>query len=77
MTRRQASTNGFREPLCKSFTALPGSLFREGLCHAQNITIARAATGCGAGVWTAKFHANTTFKGDPKKTACDTLINEN
>jgi hypothetical protein len=40
----------------------------------KNITTARAATGCGTGVWTAKFHANTTFKGDPKKTACDTLI---
>jgi hypothetical protein len=40
-------------------------------------TTAHAATGCGTGVRTAKFYANNTLKGDPKKTACDTLINEN
>ncbi|MFJ4849099.1 MULTISPECIES: PA14 domain-containing protein [unclassified Streptomyces] len=38
---------------------------------------AHAATTCSAGVWTAAYYANTTFKGTPKKTACDTSINEN
>ncbi|MDX2707743.1 PA14 domain-containing protein [Streptomyces sp. PA03-6a] len=38
---------------------------------------AHAATTCSTGVWVASYYANTTFKGTPKKTACDTSINEN
>ncbi|WUD74502.1 PA14 domain-containing protein [Streptomyces sp. NBC_00510] len=38
---------------------------------------AHAATTCSTGVWLASYYANTTFKGTPKKTACDTSINEN
>ncbi|MFF7211070.1 PA14 domain-containing protein [Streptomyces sp. NPDC008238] len=38
---------------------------------------AHAATTCSTGVWVASYYGNTTFKGTPKKTACDTSINEN
>ncbi|WP_327258381.1 MULTISPECIES: fibronectin type III domain-containing protein [unclassified Streptomyces] len=38
---------------------------------------AHAATPCASGVWTAKYYANTSFSGTPKKTTCDTAINEN
>ncbi|SNT59021.1 PA14 domain-containing protein, partial [Actinacidiphila glaucinigra] len=38
---------------------------------------AHAATTCSTGVWVASYYANTTFKGTPKKTTCDTSINEN
>ncbi|MDX3073491.1 PA14 domain-containing protein [Streptomyces sp. NPDC088354] len=38
---------------------------------------AHAATTCSTGVWVASYYANTTFKGSPKKTACDASINEN
>ncbi|MGW3244907.1 PA14 domain-containing protein [Streptomyces sp. NPDC001070] len=38
---------------------------------------AHAATTCSTGVWLASYYANTTFKGTPAKTACDTSINEN
>ncbi|MFD8071909.1 fibronectin type III domain-containing protein [Streptomyces sp. NPDC059718] len=38
---------------------------------------AHAATTCSTGVWAASYYANTTFKGTPKRTACDTSINEN
>ncbi|UUU24105.1 fibronectin type III domain-containing protein [Streptomyces sp. DSM 40750] len=35
-----------------------------------------AAT-CATGEWTAKYYANTSFKGTPKKTVCDKAISEN
>ncbi|MFD3452376.1 PA14 domain-containing protein [Streptomyces sp. NPDC058691] len=38
---------------------------------------AHAATTCKTGEWTATYYANTTFKGTPKKTACDASISEN
>jgi hypothetical protein len=38
---------------------------------------AQAAVTCKDTVWKAKYYANTTFKGDPKKTVCDTTISEN
>ncbi|WP_245687555.1 PA14 domain-containing protein [Streptacidiphilus griseoplanus] len=38
---------------------------------------ATAAVSCASPVWKAQFYANTTFSGTPKRTACDTAINEN
>lgn len=35
-----------------------------------------AAT-CATGEWTAKYYANTSFNGAPKKTVCDKAISEN
>lgn len=35
------------------------------------------AAGCATGEWTAKYYANTSFKGTPKKTVCDKAIAEN
>ncbi|MFJ5213358.1 PA14 domain-containing protein [Streptomyces sp. NPDC088354] len=32
---------------------------------------------CGAHTWKASYYANTTFKGTPRKTVCDTKIAEN
>ncbi|MGK5642518.1 fibronectin type III domain-containing protein [Streptomyces sp. URMC 126] len=36
-----------------------------------------APAGCAPGVWKAEFFPNTTFRGTPKKTACDDVIAEN
>ncbi|EKX66904.1 fibronectin type III domain-containing protein [Streptomyces ipomoeae] len=36
-----------------------------------------AAAGCATGEWTAKYYANTSFSGTPKKTVCDKAISEN
>ncbi|MGA5701731.1 fibronectin type III domain-containing protein [Peterkaempfera bronchialis] len=38
---------------------------------------AHAATTCAVGVWKATYYANTKFSGTPKRTVCDTAINEN
>ncbi|SNS05907.1 PA14 domain-containing protein, partial [Actinacidiphila glaucinigra] len=46
-------------------------------CLALPAGAAHAATTCSTGVWVASYYANTTFKGTPKKTTCDTSINEN
>jgi fibronectin type 3 domain-containing protein len=35
------------------------------------------AAGCAEGEWTAKFYADASFGGTPKKTACDKAIGEN
>ncbi|MBM9510649.1 fibronectin type III domain-containing protein [Actinacidiphila acididurans] len=36
-----------------------------------------ASVTCAAGVWKADYYANTRFSGTPKKSLCDTSINEN
>ncbi|MFF3943497.1 PA14 domain-containing protein [Streptomyces sp. NPDC001902] len=56
-------------------TALALTTTAAGL--ALPVGAAHAATTCSTGVWVASYYANTTFKGTPKKTACDTSINEN
>ncbi|MFD7481065.1 hypothetical protein ACFV8Z_55890, partial [Streptomyces sp. NPDC059837] len=38
---------------------------------------ASAATSCVSPVYKRQFFANTTFSGTPKKTDCDTTVNEN
>ncbi|WP_329533122.1 PA14 domain-containing protein [Streptomyces sp. NBC_01450] len=38
---------------------------------------ASAATSCVSPVYKRQFYANTTFSGTPKKTDCDTTVNEN
>ncbi|MEV8553865.1 PA14 domain-containing protein [Streptomyces glaucescens] len=38
---------------------------------------ATAATSCASPVFTRQFFANTTFSGTPKKTDCDSTVNEN
>jgi fibronectin type 3 domain-containing protein len=38
---------------------------------------ATAATGCASPVFTRQFFANTTFSGTPKKTDCDSVIDQN
>ncbi|MCX4408316.1 PA14 domain-containing protein [Streptomyces sp. NBC_01764] len=40
-------------------------------------TSAAAATTCTSPVYKRQFFANTTFSGTPKKTDCDTTVNEN
>ncbi|MFE2426075.1 PA14 domain-containing protein [Streptomyces sp. NPDC059373] len=39
-------------------------------------TTAQAAVTCPSGYWKAQYYPNTTFKGDPKKTACETGISK-
>ncbi|MET7474925.1 cellulose 1,4-beta-cellobiosidase, partial [Streptomyces sp. NPDC005648] len=38
---------------------------------------ASAATTCNSPVYTRQFFANTTFKGTPRKTDCDTAVDQN
>ncbi|CAM5647959.1 fibronectin type III domain-containing protein [Streptomyces aurantiogriseus] len=38
---------------------------------------AAAAVTCASPTWKAQFYANTSFSGTPKRTACDSAINEN
>ncbi|MGW0884315.1 PA14 domain-containing protein [Streptomyces sp. NPDC002671] len=39
-------------------------------------TAATAATGCVSPVYTRQFYANTTFSGTPKKTDCDSAVDQ-
>ncbi|MEU6069294.1 PA14 domain-containing protein [Streptomyces sp. NPDC047082] len=47
------------------------------LLSAVSVTPASAATTCASPVYTRTFYANTAFSGTPKKTDCDSAINQN
>jgi len=70
---------GTHEPARGTTSALSAALVLAtagGLLTAAGIS-ASAATNCTSPVYTRQFYANTTFSGTPKKTDCDSVIDQN
>ncbi|MFJ9815768.1 PA14 domain-containing protein [Streptomyces sp. NPDC101151] len=53
------------------------ALFAAGTLLSAITAPASAATSCASPVYTRTFYANTTFSGTPKKTDCDSAIDQN